>query len=123
MVREANNAADKGDLKQGDAAPLLKALEAFDAIFAVMNDDDAAKVKKTVEWAESEGLADKISPQAREFAGAAGTSDAHIDAQIKEMQDARKAKNFPRGDAIRNQLNQIGIIVEVTKDGVRWRRK
>jgi cysteinyl-tRNA synthetase len=123
MVREANNAADKGDLKQGDAAPLLKALEAFDAIFAVMNDDDAAKVKKTVEWAESEGLADKISPQAREIAGAAGTSDAHIDAQIKEMQDARKAKNFPRGDAIRNQLNQIGIIVEVTKDGVRWRRK
>ncbi len=123
MVREANNAADKGELKQGDAAPLLKALEAFDAIFAVMNDDDAAKVKKTVEWAEAEGMADKISPQAREIASAAGTSDAQIDALVKEMQDARKAKNFARGDAIRNELNAMGIIVEVTKDGVRWRRK
>jgi cysteinyl-tRNA synthetase len=123
MVREANNAADKHELKQGDVAPLLKALDVFDAIFAVMNDDDAAKVKKTVEWAESEGLTDKISPQAREIASAAGTSNAQIDALVKEMQDARKTKNFARGDAIRNELNQMGIIVEVTKDGARWRRK
>jgi cysteinyl-tRNA synthetase len=123
MVREANNAADKRELKQGDAAPLLKALDAFDAIFAVMDDDDAAKVKKTVEWAESEGLADRISPQAREIASAADTSDAQIDALVKEMQDARKSKNFARGDQIRNELNQMGIIVEVTKDGARWRRK
>lgn len=123
MVREANNAADKGELKQGDAAPLLKALDAFDAIFAVMQDDDAQKVKKTVEWAEAEGLADKISPQAREIASAAGRSDAQIDALVKEMQEARKSKNFARGDAIRNELNQMGIIVEVTKDGARWRRK
>jgi cysteinyl-tRNA synthetase len=123
MVRDANAAADKGELKKADAAPLLKSLEVFDAIFAVMDDDDAAKVKKTVEWAEAEGLTDKISPQAREIASAAGTSDAEIDALVKEMQDARKAKNFARGDAIRNHLNQMGIIVEVTKDGVRWRRK
>src|SRR3954463_14165094 len=88
LVREANNAADKHELKQGDVAALLKALDVFDAIFAVMNDDDAAKVQKTVEWAESEGLTDKISPQAREIASAAGTSDAHIDALVKEMQEA-----------------------------------
>jgi cysteinyl-tRNA synthetase len=123
MVRDANAAADRGALKQGDVAPLLKTLEAFDAIFAVLNDDDAQKVKKTVEWAEAEGLADKISPQAREIASAAGTSDAQIDALVKEMQDARKSKNFARSDAIRNELNQMGIIVEVTKDGARWRRK
>jgi cysteinyl-tRNA synthetase len=123
MVRDANAAADKGELKKDDAAPLLKALEKFDQVFAVMKDDDAQKVKKTVEWAESEGLADKISAQAREIAAAAGTGDAEIDKLVKEMQDARKAKNFARGDEIRNQLNQMGIIVEVTKDGARWRRK
>jgi cysteinyl-tRNA synthetase len=123
MVRDANAAADKGELKTEDTALLFNALESFDAIFAVMNDDDAQKVKKTVEWAEAEGLAEKISPEAREIASAAGTSDAEIDALVKEMQDARKAKNFGRGDAIRNQLNQMGIIVEVTKDGARWRRK
>jgi cysteinyl-tRNA synthetase len=123
MVREANNAADKGELKQGDAAPLLKVLDAFDAIFAVMEDDDAAKVKRTVEWAESEGLADKITQEAREIASAAAISDAQIDALVKQMQDARKAKNFAGADQIRNELNQMGIVVEVTKDGARWRRK
>jgi cysteinyl-tRNA synthetase len=123
MVRDANNAADRGELKQGDVAPLLKALDAFDSIFAVMKDDDAQKVKKTVEWAEADGRADKITPQAREIAAAAGTSDAQIDALVTEMQDARKAKNYARGDEIRAQLNQMGIIVEVTKDGARWRRK
>jgi cysteinyl-tRNA synthetase len=123
MVRDANAAADKGELKKGDVAPLLGALDVFDAIFAVINDDDAAKVKKIVEWADSDGLADKVSPQAREIAGAAGTSDAQIDTLVKEMQDARKAKNFARGDQLRNELNQMGIIVEVTKDGARWRRK
>ncbi len=123
MVRDANAAADKGELKHDDTAQLLKVLDRFDAVFSVMTDDDAAKVKKTVEWAESEGLADKISQQAREIASAAGTDDAKIDALVKEMQDARKTKNFARGDEIRNQLNQMGIIVEVTKDGARWRRK
>jgi cysteinyl-tRNA synthetase len=123
MVRDANAAADKGELKQDDIAALLKALATFDAVFAVMTDDDAAKVKKTVEWAEAEGLTDKISPQARALAGAAGTSDTQIDALVKEMQDARKTKNFARGDQIRNELNQMGIIVEVTKEGARWRRK
>jgi len=123
MVRDANNAADKGELKQGDVAPLMKALDAFDAIFAVLTDDDAQKVKKTVEWAEAESRADKITPQAREIAAAAGTSDAGIDTLVAEMQEARKAKNYARGDEIRGQLNQMGIIVEVTKDGARWRRK
>jgi cysteinyl-tRNA synthetase len=123
MVRDANAAADKGELKKGDAAPLLKSLEKFDQVFAVMKDDDAAKVKKTVEWAESEGLSEKISAQAREIAAAAGMGDAEIDKLVKEMQDARKSKNFARGDAIRNELNQMGIVVEVTKDGARWRRK
>jgi len=123
MVRDANNAADKGELRTGDVEFLVKALDAFDAVFAVMTDDDAQKVKKIVEWAEADGRGEKISPQAREIAAAAGTSDTQIDALVKEMQDARKAKNFARGDEIRTQLNQMGIIVEVTKDGARWRRK
>jgi cysteinyl-tRNA synthetase len=123
MIRDANAAADRGAMKQDDAAPLLKTLDAFDAIFAVMKDDDAEKVKKTIEWAQSEGLADRISPEAREIAATINTSDEQIDAMVKEMQNARKTKNFAKADAIRNELNQIGIIVEVTKDGARWRRK
>ena len=35
----------------------------------------------------------------------------------------RQARNFARSDEIRNQLAENGIILENTKDGVRWKRK
>jgi cysteinyl-tRNA synthetase len=123
MVRDANAAADRGELKRDDTAPLIRVLDDFDSIFAVIPDDDAPKVKRIVEWAEADGHADKISAQAREIAAAATVGDADVDKLVKEMQEARKTKNFARGDQIRNELNQMGIIVEVTKDGARWRRK
>ncbi len=62
MVRDVNAAADAGDVHQGDVPALLKVLEQFEEIFAVLKDDDAAKVRATVEWAKAEGLEDKISP-------------------------------------------------------------
>ena len=64
MVRDANAAADAGQLKKGDVEPLQKALQKFDSIFAVMNDDDAVKVKQILEWAEHEGKQDKITAEA-----------------------------------------------------------
>ena len=48
----------------------LKVLEEFEDIFAVLKDDDAAKVCATIEWAQAEGLADKISPETAELAKA-----------------------------------------------------
>ena len=62
LVRDANAAADTGQVQQDDVPRLLKVLDQFDEIFAVLNDDDAAKVRATVEWAKAEGKADKISP-------------------------------------------------------------
>lgn len=121
MVREANAAADAGHLRKDDAGPLLDALQKFDEVFAVLPDDDAAKIAQIVEWADREGK--EVSPEARELAKAAGLSDSEVDALISEMQGARKARNFGRSDAIRAQLNEAGIIVEITKDGARWRRK
>ena len=123
MVRDANGAADAGQLKKGDVEPLQKALQKFDSIFAVMNDDDAVKVKTILEWAEREGKQDKITAEARAIAASASVGNADIDQLVSEMQEARKAKNFSRADAIRGQLNEQGIIVEITKDGARWRRK
>ena len=123
MVRDANAAADAGQLKKGDVEPLQKALQKFDSIFAVMNDDDAVKVKQILEWAEREGKQDKITAEARAIAASASIGDVDIDRLVSEMQEARKAKNFSHADAIRGQLNEQGIIVEITKDGARWRRK
>jgi cysteinyl-tRNA synthetase len=39
------------------------------------------------------------------------------------MEAARKSRNFKLSDALRAELTAAGIIVENTKDGVRWRRK
>ncbi|WP_061218300.1 cysteine--tRNA ligase [Leptospira weilii] len=49
--------------------------------------------------------------------------DSEIDSLIEERQTARKNKDFARSDAIRDQLLAQGILIEDTKDGVRWRRK
>lgn len=48
--------------------------------------------------------------------------DEDIDNLIAERQDARKNKNFARSDEIRNLLLEKGIILEDTREGVRWKR-
>ncbi len=48
--------------------------------------------------------------------------DADIEALIEERQAARKARNFARADEIRNQLLEQGIILEDTREGVKWKR-
>lgn len=48
--------------------------------------------------------------------------DGEIESLIQERQDARKAKNFARADEIRNLLLEKGIILEDTREGVKWKR-
>ncbi|MDD6137403.1 MAG: cysteine--tRNA ligase [Lachnospiraceae bacterium] len=48
--------------------------------------------------------------------------DDEIDALIAERQAARKEKNFTRADEIRNLLLDKGIVLEDTREGVRWKR-
>ena len=48
--------------------------------------------------------------------------DSDIEALIEERQAARKAKNFARADEIRDQLSSMGIILEDTREGVKWKR-
>jgi len=46
----------------------------------------------------------------------------HIDALITERTAARRARNFARADAIRNELMDQGIILEDGASGTTWRR-
>jgi cysteinyl-tRNA synthetase len=55
--------------------------------------------------------------------GAQSLPDVEIEKKISEMESARKARNFQASDAIRAELTSAGLLVEITKDGVRWRRK
>jgi cysteinyl-tRNA synthetase len=121
MVRAANAAIDAGEIKKDDIAPLLSAVENFDEIFGVLADDDLPKIKAVVEWAQAEGR--EVSPELLALVNSGALTDAQIDAKITEMEQARKARKFQVSDAIRAELTAAGIIVENTKDGVRWRRK
>ena len=48
--------------------------------------------------------------------------DSEIEALIDERQAARKEKNFKQADEIRNQLLERGIVLEDTREGVKWKR-
>ena len=123
MVRQANTVFDSGGIKKDDVPPLLSALEKFDEIFAVLDDDDAAKMKQVLDWAPTEGRDEGVSDQLREAVQSGEISDAEIEAKIAEMKAARTARDFKKSDAIRAELTTAGILVEIAKDGIRWRRK
>jgi cysteinyl-tRNA synthetase len=123
MVRAANAAIDAGDIRSGDVPPLVAALDQFDEIFSVLQDDDAAQMQRIHEWAKAEGREKDISPELEEIVRSAALSDQQIDAKIEQMSAARKARDFATSDAIRAELNANGILIEQTKDGIRWRRK
>ena len=119
MVREVNAAADADEVKQGDIAPMVAALEKFDEIFDVLRDEDAEKSRAALHWARSEGKLsdDQLSTPERSL------GDAEIEALVSARSAAKKSRDFATSDAIRNQLSEAGIVIEDTKDGVRWKRK
>src|ERR1700690_869057 len=123
MLRKVNTALDAGEVRQDDVNPLLEALQKFDEIFGILKDDDQPKMKAILEWARGEGREKEISPEMLEFAGSALLADDQVNQKLAEMEAARKARNFKASDALRAELTAAGIIVENTKEGVRWRRK
>ena len=57
------------------------------------------------------------------MAKAASLSDVEVEELVAQHSQARQSRNFARSDAIRKQLAENGIILENTKDGVRWKRR
>jgi cysteinyl-tRNA synthetase len=107
FVREANIAMDKGEFRQGEVKVAEGFLATFDKVFAVLEDNDAEKLKALGYGAD-----------------AAAPDDAEIERLVAQRQAARKKKDFAESDRIRNELLKRGIILEDTKDGnVRWKRK
>ena len=47
---------------------------------------------------------------------------AYIEEMIEKRTAAKKAKNFAEADAIRNELLEKGIVLEDTRQGVKWKR-
>ncbi|MBL8219870.1 MAG: cysteine--tRNA ligase [Bryobacterales bacterium] len=94
-VRDVNTAMDGGEFLAANAGAALDLLARFDSVF------------------------DVLKPSVAE--GAIGDTD--IETLIAERTAAKKARNFGRADEIRKQLLEQGVILEDTKEGVRWKRK
>ncbi|HRJ21598.1 MAG TPA: class I tRNA ligase family protein, partial [Bryobacteraceae bacterium] len=95
FIRDANTAMDAGHFLQGNLDSARGLLAHFDSVF------------------------DVLRPSVQEGA----LSDSEIESLIAERTAAKKARDFARADAIRAQLLGQGVILEDTRDGVRWKRK
>jgi len=93
LVREINTVLSNDGLKADDRTAVLAAIEKFDSVLGIFGEEKEEML------------------------------DADIDALIAERQTARQRRNFKRSDEIRDLLAEKGIILEDTKDGVRWKRK
>jgi len=120
VLRAVNTAADRNQLTQADADATLALLAKFDTIFAILEDRDAELTRAALAWAEANG---RLNEADASLVTALSFSDADIDALVAERTLAKKQRNFARADAIRNELLEKGILLEDSKDGVRWKRK
>jgi len=93
FVREANRMIDQGEVNRKEAQAVNDLMMRFDKILAVMGE-----VKKELLLKDIEEL-------------------------VRKREAARKTKDWKTADEIRKQLGDMGIILEDTKDGVKWRRK
>jgi cysteinyl-tRNA synthetase len=59
----------------------------------------------------------------REGGGGAGLDAREIETMIRTREDARKRRDFATADRIRAELAELGIVLEDTRDGVRWKRR
>jgi cysteinyl-tRNA synthetase len=120
LIRAANTAIDQGQLLAGDRDAILAVLASFDAVFNVIQDHDAEPTRRALEYAQQAGRQGDVAP---ELLARQGLTDEAIDALVVERTTAKKQRNFARADQIRNELAEKGVVLEDSKDGVRWKRK
>jgi len=93
LTREVNTALARHQLREDNKRELLDLIRRFDTVLNVFGEDQRDML------------------------------DSEIQTLIDERQEARRRRDFARADEIRDQLAHCGIILEDTKDGVRWKRK
>ena len=84
----------------------------------------------TADGSQSLATAEAAQSMLCELAGVLGIEikdkqeflDADIEKLIEERNEARKAKDFKRADEIRDTLKENGIVLEDTRQGVKWKR-
>ena len=93
LTRVVNTALARKKIQEENKVELVELLKRFDSVLNIFGDDQREML------------------------------DSEIQSLIDERQEARRRRDFGRGDEIRDELAGRGIILEDTKDGVRWKRK
>ena len=106
-VRAMNTALDESRFQEENRWDAARVLEVFDCVFDVLKPSDPAALPAS-------------GPDKPEVPS---LSDAQIEAYIEERSQAKKARDFARADEIRALLQEKGILLEDTKERVRWKRK
>ncbi|PAB57549.1 cysteine--tRNA ligase [Anaeromicrobium sediminis] len=103
----------------------LNTADAIAAIFELVKD-----INTNVKSESSKELMEKSLDLFNELTGVLGIVtkeeeevDEEVEALIAERQEARKNKDYKRSDEIRDQLTNMGIILEDTPQGPKWSRK
>ncbi|HEV2493320.1 MAG TPA: cysteine--tRNA ligase [Terriglobia bacterium] len=135
LVTDGNTAMDRGEFRDGDRAAFLDVLEHWDRIFAVLEDNDHAKLVqfgfiKPLEKAATEPMAEHLRDEVKTAVGNDGAgvlvetlSDEEIERQIAARNAARRGGDFAQSDRIRAELAKAGVVIEDTKAGTRWKRR
>jgi cysteinyl-tRNA synthetase len=141
LEAERRRAPEKGKADRELAAATTKALDAFDAALADdFNTREAIAVlfdytrvlNKSIETGAGRTVLEQASAAFRTFGdvlgffqrrdASGGLTDGLIDLVVSLREDARKRKDFAMADRIRDALMGLGIVLEDTRDGVRWKR-
>jgi cysteinyl-tRNA synthetase len=98
LIREINTALTEGKLQVDNRNEILQWLSIVDERLAIIPSD---------------------GQQSQD----AHSNDAEIEALIAQRIAARKNRDFAESDRIRAKLHDMGILVEDTREGMKWRRK
>ena len=103
-VREVNTAVDEGEFREENRWDAARVLEIFDTVFDVLKPSNPV-------------------PDSANGAGGPSLSDTEVETLITKRTQAKKSRDFALSDEIRKLLQEKGVTLEDTKDGVRWKRK
>ena len=135
----------QGSLTEEEAASLAEA-ESYRKQFETAMDDDfntadgISAVFELVKWinsrvsgSSSSEFIEKLSAELHDLTDVCGLIierdneleddlAAYVEAKIEERKAAKKARDFAKADAIRDELKEKGIILEDTREGVKWKK-
>jgi cysteinyl-tRNA synthetase len=118
LVRDVNIALDSGELRSDNAQAALACLDNANDFFEVRPRRDVTVAVTGQRVKASTGGATVVTQL-----GNGALSAEEIERRIAERRKAREQRNFALADQIRNELDAAGVLIEDTKEGLRWRRK